>query len=136
MPHRASAVWGHTSQPTEPHLSPSRPALLSLPSAPAQQMAVPQLQSPTAQRAFNLELANADYDLKQWRETTRAGRSWDFTLLDRAGGAGASRAWEKGTRAGASTSQCQRMAAAWRGKGLGATQGASRLPARCTAFNA
>ncbi|GAB4813213.1 hypothetical protein N2152v2_000259 [Parachlorella kessleri] len=52
------------------------------------QMAIPQLQSPQQQRAFNLELANADYDLRQWRETSSRAAQMDFTLLDRGGGAG------------------------------------------------
>ncbi len=51
-------------------------------------MAIPQLQSPQQQRAFNLELANADYDLRQWRETSSRAAQMDFTLLDRGGGAG------------------------------------------------
>ena len=123
-----------------------KPAWPCLPARTCAQMAVPQMQSSTSQRAFNLELANADYDLRVgggrrgrgagvgrgegamptgwrragfrrlvegrerqptmgagrrvgngvrapsaaqvWRETTRVGKSWDFTLLDRGGGAG------------------------------------------------
>ncbi len=62
--------------------------LMALPFPAMLQMAVPQLQSPQQQRAFNLELANADYDLKAWRNSSARAAQWDFTLLDRAGGAG------------------------------------------------
>lgn len=39
-------------------------------------------------RTFNLELANAEYDLVRWRETSSRARQCDFTLLDRNNGAG------------------------------------------------
>lgn len=52
------------------------------------QMAVPQLRTATAQRSFNGDLAANDYNLAAWRESSAKARLCDFSLLDRAGGAG------------------------------------------------
>ncbi|KAI8468751.1 MAG: protein kinase [Monoraphidium minutum] len=50
------------------------------------QMAVPQLRSSASIRLFNSQLRSFDYDLEAWRRGP--GRSYDFTQLDRQGGAG------------------------------------------------
>lgn len=52
------------------------------------QMAVPQLRSQQGQRGFNQALANCDYDLARWRNTSVMAQRCDFELLDRQGGAG------------------------------------------------
>eukprot|EP00878_Enallax_costatus_P022131 GHUV01023469.1.p1 GENE.GHUV01023469.1~~GHUV01023469.1.p1 ORF type:complete len:376 (+),score=66.76 GHUV01023469.1:362-1489(+) len=50
------------------------------------QMSVPQLRSTQNIRQFNNQLRNFDQDLEAWRKYN--GRTMDFTLLDRANGAG------------------------------------------------
>jgi serine/threonine protein kinase len=50
------------------------------------QMAVPQLRSSSNARQLNNQLRSFDHDLEAWR--AGPGRSYDFTQLDRAGGAG------------------------------------------------
>lgn len=50
------------------------------------QMAVPQLRPASAIRQFNAQLRNFEQDLDGWRRFN--GRGYDFTQLDRAGGAG------------------------------------------------
>lgn len=52
------------------------------------QMAVPQLRTAAAQRSFNGDLAANEYDLAAWRASSSKARLCDFSLLDRAGGAG------------------------------------------------
>lgn len=50
------------------------------------QLCVPELRTGTNIRNFNNELKQFDYDLKRWREAR--GAKYNFTLLDRAAGAG------------------------------------------------
>jgi serine/threonine protein kinase len=52
------------------------------------QMAVPQLRSQQGQRGFNQALAQCDYDLARWRNSSVMAQRCDFELLDRQGGAG------------------------------------------------
>ncbi|KAI3427321.1 hypothetical protein D9Q98_010238 [Chlorella vulgaris] len=52
------------------------------------QLSIPQLRSNAAQRSFNSELANCDYDLDTWRNTSPKARQMDFSLLDRNNGQG------------------------------------------------
>jgi hypothetical protein len=52
------------------------------------QLAIPQLRPGVAQRNFNSELANCEYDLNLWRRTSPKARQMDFSLLDRNGGQG------------------------------------------------
>lgn len=52
------------------------------------QMAVPQLRSQQGQRGFNQSLAQCDFDLARWRNSTVMAQRCDFELLDRQGGAG------------------------------------------------
>ncbi len=49
-------------------------------------MSVPGLRSSNGIKNFNTELKQVDYDLQRWRDMR--GSRYDFTLLDRNGGAG------------------------------------------------
>ncbi|PRW05929.1 Serine threonine- kinase chloroplastic [Chlorella sorokiniana] len=52
------------------------------------QLSVPQLRPAVAQRSFNAELSQCDYDLNRWRQSSPRARQMDFSLLDANGGQG------------------------------------------------